>query len=341
MGLLLNQAIRRWYEMIYRVIRRITSSILQPSPFNDLLQPPQVLLPLGLVPYLHPLHIAKEVHHQPFPPLSLIPRKQIPPHARVRVNLSLIIRIEQIPHGQLARRGRYLVLQEIQDIIGPAIDDGDADIIIRMVAIAALIDLRAARGDDVGTVEMLEERVGLAGVDHEEHLIVAALLPHLLERVREIPAADLLGVLELQKLVPAVARHVDEHVAARVGAQPFPPGDVLAQPVGEQADEVLDRDLVAAVVDLDVVAVEVEGAVGVVVDRAREGVARVAGHVVGQHEDDLRVRDAQALDGAVEGEDIGEVAVVEPEARGGDEDGPVGGVRAGEGGGDGQERKEG
>ena len=259
----------------------------------------------------------------------------------MRVNLGLIIRIEQIAHSQLARRGRDLILQEIQDIIGPTIDDRDPDIVIRMVTIATLIDLRAARRNDVGAVEMLEERVGLAGVDHEEHLVVAALLPHLLERVREIPPADLLGVLELEELVPAVARHVDQHVAARVGAQPFPARHVFAQPVGEQPDEVLDRDLVAAVVDLDVVAVEIERAVGVVVDRAWESVAWVAGHIVGEHEDDLRVRDAQALDSAVEGEHVGEVAVVEPEAGGGDEDGPVGGVSAGEGGGDGQEREEG
>ena len=40
----------------------------------------------------------------------------------------------------------------------------------------------------------------------------------------------------------------------------------------------------------------------------------------------MGVRYAEALDSAVEGEDIGEVAVVEPEAGGGDEDGPVGGV---------------
>ncbi len=123
--------------------------------------------------------------------------------------------------------------------------------------------------------------------------------------------------------------HVDQQVAAAVAAEPLPARDLLGQAVGQQPDEGLDGDLVAAVVDLDVVAVEVERAVGVVVDGAGEGVARVAGHVVGEHEDDLGVRDAEAFDGAVEGEDVGEVAVVEPEAGGGDEDGPVGGVLGG------------
>lgn len=46
----------------------------------------------------------------------------------------------------------------------------------------------------------------------------------------------------------------------------------------------------------------------------------------------MRVRDPEAFDGAVEGEHVGEVPVVEPEARGGDEDGPVGGVRGERGG---------
>lgn len=92
-----------------------------------------------------------------------------------------------------------------------------------------------------------------------------------------------------------MARHVDKDVASIVGQQTLATGHLVADAIGEQADEVLDGDLVAAVVDLDVVAVQVDGAVGVAVDGAGEGVARVAGHVVGQHQDDLRVRDAQAL----------------------------------------------
>ena len=164
------------------------------------------------------------------------------------------------------------------------------------------------------------------------------LLPHLLKRIRQIPRPDLLAVLELEKLLPAMARHVHQHITPRIAAQSLPARHILAQPVRQQPDEVLDRDLVAAVVDLDVVAVEIQRAVRVVVDGPREGVARVAGHVVRQHEDDLRVGDAESLYGAVEGEDVGEVAVVEPEAGGGDQDGPVGGVG---GGGEGEEGEKG
>ena len=38
----------------------------------------------------------------------------------------------------------------------------------------------------------------------------------------------------------------------------------------------------------------------------------------------MGVGDAETFDGAVQREDVGEVAVVEPEAGGGDEDRPVG-----------------
>lgn len=52
----------------------------------------------------------------------------------------------------------------------------------------------------------------------------------------------------------------------------------------------------------------------------------------------MRVRDPETLDGAVEREHVGQVPVVEPEARGRDQDGPVGGVGGvGEGGQEGEE----
>lgn len=43
----------------------------------------------------------------------------------------------------------------------------------------------------------------------------------------------------------------------------------------------------------------------------------------------MGIGDPESLDGAVEREHVGEVAVVEPESGGRDEDGPVGGVEGG------------
>ena len=113
------------------------------------------------------------------------------------------------------------------------------------------------------------------------------LLPHLLKRIRKVPAAYLLAVLELQKLFSPVPGHVYEHVAPRIASQPLPPRYVFTQPICEQPYEILHGDFIAPVVDLYVVAVEVQRSIRVVVYRAGEGVARVAGHVVGEHEDDL------------------------------------------------------
>lgn len=152
---------------------------------------------------------------------------------------------------------------------------------------------------------------------HKERTAIPLLLPHLLKRIGQIPTPNLLTILELQKLIAPMPRHIHQHVAPRVTAQPLPARHIPPQPVRQQPDEILHRHLVAAVIHLDVVAVEVEGAVGVVVHGAGEGVARVAGHVVREHEDDLGVGDPEPFDGAVEGEDVGEVAVVEPEAGGG------------------------
>jgi hypothetical protein len=183
----------------------------------------------------------------------------------------------------------------------------------------------------------------VARVSREEtdgELFLPLFFPHLPKGIGEVEGADLFGILELEELVSAVARHVDEDVTSLVGHQALAPGHVLAHAVCHEADEVLDGDFVASVIDLDVVAIQIERTVGVVVDGAGEGVAGVARHVIGQHEDDLRIRDAEALDGAIEGEDICQVAVVEPESRGAHEDGPVGRVLTRDQGGR-QQRNEG
>lgn len=120
--------------------------------------------------------------------------------------------------------------------------------------------------------------------------------------------------------------HVDQDVTPVIGQQPLASGCLFVHAIRQETNKVLNGHLVAPVVDLYVVAVQVDGAVGVGVDGTGEGVAWVAGHVVGQHQDDLAVGNAQTLDGTVDGQHIGEVTVVEPEARGTDQDGPVAGV---------------
>jgi hypothetical protein len=107
------------------------------------------------------------------------------------------------------------------------------------------------------------------------------LLPHLLKRIRKIKRTNLLCILELQKLIPAMARHVHQYITPIIRQQPLAARHVLAHAVRHEADEVLHRDFVAPVIDFDVVAVKIERAVRVVEYGCWEGVARVARHVVG------------------------------------------------------------
>ena len=195
-----------------------------------------------------------------------------------------------------------------------------------MVRVRVLPLLAASDREDVRGAELLGERGGLARVRDEEDLGVPPLGAHLRQRVGDVLGQDLLLVLELEELVPAVAGEVDEDVAARVGEQALRPGGAGRVAVGQDAQERRGGDLVPAVVHLDVVAVEVDRVVDVAEDAPREGVARVARHVVREHQDDALVGDAEALDRAVEAQRVRDVAVVEPVPRRVHEHRPVRGV---------------
>lgn len=132
--------------------------------------------------------------------------------------------------------------------------------------------------------------------------------------------------------------HVHQDVAPLIRHQPLAARRVLAPAVRHEPDKVLHRNLIPSIVHLNIISIQIKRAIGVVEDSSREGVARVACHIVRQHEDDLRIWNPEALDGAVQREDIGEVAVVEPEARRADQHRPVGRVLCG---GQGRRRQEG
>lgn len=96
----------------------------------------------------------------------------------------------------------------------------------------------------------------------------------------------------------------------------------------QHANEVLDVDFVAAIIDLNVVAVQVGLFVFVLEDLSREGIARVASHVVSKHKNNMRVWKAHAnnmviyenegwilpLDNSVNTQSIGAVAIVKPKS---------------------------
>lgn len=117
--------------------------------------------------------------------------------------------------------------------------------------------------------------------------------------------------------------HIDQNVASIICEETFASRRFGAYAVGEEADKIFHSDFVTTIVNFDIVAVQVHGSVRVAVDCAWKGVSRVAGHVIREHEDDLRVGNPKALYRSVHGKDIGEMSIVEPETRRCHEDSPV------------------
>ena len=75
----------------------------------------------------------------------------------------------------------------------------------------------------------------------------------------------------------------------------------------EHAQHGLHRHLVAAIIHLHVLAVQVQRPARLGPHVAGAAVARIARGVVGQHEDDVAVGDAETLDGAVHAQRVGHV----------------------------------
>lgn len=90
------------------------------------------------------------------------------------MDLALVVTVEEVPQGEFGARGGHLGFEKVEIVVGVAVDDGDADVVVGVVRVGGLVDGRGARGYDIGGVEARVERVGLAGVDHEKHFVVAA-----------------------------------------------------------------------------------------------------------------------------------------------------------------------
>jgi hypothetical protein len=60
-----------------------------------------------------------------------------------------------------------------------------------------------------------------------------------------------------------------------------------AERTSQQTQEILHRDFVPAIVNFDVLAIEVECVAAVCEHAAGEMVARIAGRIIGEHKDDV------------------------------------------------------
>ena len=131
---------------------------------------------------------------------------------------------------------------------------------------------------------------------------VPFLLPHLFERIRNVESTNFFVVLEFQKLVSTMSRHVHEDVGSIICQEPFgtryrrlnasyptskrhltsltikyyPRSRLTCQ----NSDKILHRYFIPAIVDLDVITVKVKVAPRVGIDRSWELVSRVTCNVV-------------------------------------------------------------
>ena len=119
------------------------------------------------------MHVPEEIHHQSFPAPLFAPGEQVPSYARVAVDFAFVVAVEEVAEGELAGWGGDLGFEEVEVVVGVAVDDGDADVVVGVVGVGGLVDGGGAGGDYVGGVEAGVHGVGLAGVDHEEHFVVA------------------------------------------------------------------------------------------------------------------------------------------------------------------------
>ena len=149
---------------------------------------------------------------------------------------------------------------------------------------------------------------------------IPLLLPHLFERVRDVKRANLFIVLELEEFVSSVSSHIHEDVRAVVSEKALRPRDRLIHSTlkgirechhdshtmhtRQNSQEVLYRDLIAAIIDLDVISIQVQMPPRVAVDAARELITRIARGVIREHENDVRVGNAETLHRAIHPECI-------------------------------------
>ena len=69
------------------------------------------------------------------------------------MDLALIVTIEKITQRQFGSRRGDLGFEKVEVIVGPAVDNGNTDVVVGVVRVRRLINFGAAGGDDVGGIE--------------------------------------------------------------------------------------------------------------------------------------------------------------------------------------------
>jgi len=120
---------------------------------------------------------------------------------------------------------------------------------------------------------------------------VPLFLIHLFKGICNVESTDFLVILKLEKLVPTMASHVHENVGTFICQETLGSRDRRLHPTSEHPDEVLNSHFVAAIVNLDVVSIKIQMSSRIGVYAARKLISQVAGCIVREHQNDIRVGD--------------------------------------------------
>mmetsp|Transcript_1932 Transcript_1932/g.3771 ORF Transcript_1932/g.3771 Transcript_1932/m.3771 type:complete len:210 (-) Transcript_1932:36-665(-) len=181
-----------------------------------------------------------------------------------------------------------------------------------MVTVRVLLQAAGSNANNLRGVKSIVQRGRLAGITDPQHAVVAALRIHLLECVSQVVAGDFFKILEFDELCPTVPRNENEDVGLRVRHQPLVSRRLGRVSSCQQSQEIFDRDLVPAVVHLHLLPIQIQVVVVVVKHSARDGIPRVAGRILSQHQNDLAVRDPKPFHGVIKGQGVGHMPVVVP-----------------------------
>lgn len=91
----------------------------------------------------------------------------------------------------------------------------------------------------------------------------------------------------------------------------------------EKTNKIIDGHLTPTIVNLCVFVIDIQAMVVMVINGGRKGIASIAGHVVGQHQDYMVVGYSQSFNYVVHREDIGNMSVIKPKRRGANEYCPI------------------
>lgn len=184
----------------------------------------------------------------------------------------------------------------------------------------------AGHRQNIRRIKFLVHRRRLTRINHKKNFVVSLLLPHLFECIGQLMVGDLFGILKFEKSIAAMTRQINQHIAAGIREQFLRSRCTGLRASSQQSNEILNGNLVATVVNLDVIAVNVDMLIGIIENGCRSRIPWIACHIVGNHQNYLAIWNAKSFHRSVNGQHICHMTIVEPKSRRVDQNCPIVGV---------------